>query len=490
MYCALGSRLREHFSAANAERGDALTLATGFRLGPYQISAPIGAGAMGEVYRAHDTRLGRDVALKILPESVAAEPDRLARFEREARVLASLNHPNIAQIYGIEESVGVHALVMEMVAGEGLDRIIGRGPVPLAEAVAIAAQITEALETAHDAGVVHRDLKPANVKVRPDGTVKVLDFGLAKAAGTDPDASSTSRRVSEDSPTVISPAVTQMGAILGTAAYMSPEQARGQAVDRRSDIWAFGALLFEMLTGARLFAGETVSDVIASILRQEIDLSRLPRETPEAIHHLLVRCLDRDVKGRLQAIGEARLLLAGVPRDSPPAERGPAGVVRRGRGKAVVAAAIVVAIAGIGFAVWLGMPHSEPGAPGEGDHVARKDRSVAVLPFVNSSGTQADDYLADGMTDELIAALGKVPGLRVAARSSAFTLKGQRLEAREVAQKLGVETVLEGTIRRSGPRLRVTASLVSASDGLQIWSSTFESDGGDPFAVQDEVTRG
>jgi serine/threonine-protein kinase len=445
----------------------AMTLTQGSRLGPYLVAGPIGAGGMGEVYRAHDERLGRDVALKILPESVAQEPNALARFEREARVLASLNHPNIAQIYGIEESGGVRALVMELIDGEGLDAVIQRGALPLDRALAIAGQIAEALEAAHDAGIVHRDLKPANVMVRPDGTVKVLDFGLAKATET--------AAGSEESPTIVTPAVTQAGVILGTAAYMAPEQARGQPVDRRADIWAFGALLYEMLTGSRLFAGDTVSDLIASILRQPIDLSRLPQGTPREIRHLLARCLDRDVKTRLQAIGEGRVVLAGAPRGSTWM-------------KTALVTSIVVAVVGGALALGLGVRNRDPG-PVEGPHAAQGDRSIAVLPFVNSSGTQADDYLADGMTDELIAALGKVPGLRVAARSSAFTFKGSKLEAREVAQKLGVETVLEGTVRRSGTRLRVTASLVSASDGLQIWSSSFENEGGDPFTVQDQVTR-
>jgi serine/threonine-protein kinase len=477
-----------------------LTLPEGRRLGPYEVVGPLGAGGMGEVYRAHDARLGRDVALKILPAAVAQEPDRLARFEREARALASLNHPNIAQIYGIEESGDIRALVMELVPGEDLEQIIARGPMPLDRTLAIAGQIADALEAAHEAGIVHRDLKPANVKVRPDGTVKVLDFGLAKAAASDPAVSSGASRVSEDSPTLVSPAVTQMGVILGTATYMSPEQARGGAVDRRTDIWAFGAVLYEMLTGERLFAGATVSDVIAAILRQDIDLSRLPAVTPPSVRQLLTRCLDRDVKARLQAIGEARLVLAGVPRGSAPTGTASfpgaeiSALRSRGRGKPVIAAiavlgvVLVLAAAALLFVPWA--LRRGKASPGEGHAAARGDRSIAVLPFVNSSGSPADEYLADGMTDELIAALGKVPSLRVAARSSAFTFKGRKVEAREVAQQLGVETVLEGTVRRSGQRLRVTASLVSAADGLQIWSSNFESDGADPFAVQDQVTRG
>jgi len=437
---------------------------------------------MGEVYRAHDARLGREVALKILPESVAHQPDRLARFEREARVLASLNHPNIAQIYGVEESGGVQALVMELVGGEDLDQRLRRGALTVGEAVAISGQVAAALEAAHEAGVVHRDLKPANVRVRTDGTVKVLDFGIAKAGGAVSGKISPSSVAPEDTPTIVTPAMTQAGAILGTAAYMAPEQARGQAVDRRADIWSFGALLFEMLAGTPLFSGATASDVIASILRQEIDFARLPSGTPESIRRLLARCLERDVNQRLQAIGEARAALSAVPRAT--AARGS----RRPAARIALAGAIVV-LAAAGLVGWLATKRPA-GARSETTGAASHDRSLAVLPFVNSSGNPADEYVADGMTDELTAALAKVPRLRVAARSSAFTFKGRKIEAREAAAQLGVETILEGTVRRFGQRLRVTASLVSAADGLQLWSRSFESDGSDPFAVQDDVTHG
>ena len=223
-----------------------MALTPGTRLGVYEVTAQIGEGGMGEVYRATDTKLKRQVAIKILPPSFAADPDRLARFQREAEVLASLNHPNIAAIYGLEESGGMTALVMELVEGDDLSQRIARGAIPLDEALPIAKQIAEALEAAHEQGIIHRDLKPANIKVRPDGTVKVLDFGLAKAMEP---AGATSPSVSQ-SPTITTPAMTQAGMILGTAAYMSPEQARGKTVDKRADIWAFGCVLYEMLTGA------------------------------------------------------------------------------------------------------------------------------------------------------------------------------------------------------------------------------------------------
>jgi Tol biopolymer transport system component len=276
---------------------------------------------MGEVWRATDTRLSRDVALKLLPEAFASDPDRLARFEREARVLAALNHPGIAHVYGFEsaqvpEGSSVHFLAMELVEGEDLAERLRRGPIPVDDAIEIAKQVAEALEEAHEKGIVHRDLKPANVKLTPEGKVKVLDFGLAKAwSGNDHPTSGSGPAVSQ-SPTLARTG-TQAGVILGTAAYMSPEQARGKAVDRRADIWAFGVVLFEMLTGRRLFDGETVSDVLASVLTREVDLGALPPATPPAASEVVRRCLVRDPHERLQWIGDARLLLQGAAGFAP-----------------------------------------------------------------------------------------------------------------------------------------------------------------------------
>ncbi len=282
-----------------------MSLTPGTRLGPYEVVSAIGAGGMGEVYRATDTKLKRQVAIKILPASLAADHDRLARFQREAEVLASLNHPHIAGIYGLEESGGVSALVMELVEGEDLSRRIARGAIPVDEALPYARQIAEALEAAHEQGIVHRDLKPANIKVRSDGTAKVLDFGLAKAmepaAGSSPSVS--------QSPTVTTPAMTQAGMIMGTAAYMSPEQARGRPVDRRTDIWAFGCVLYEMLTGVPAFSRETVTDTLSAITRDEPDWNVHP-DIPPHITRLLRRCLDKDPRTRLRDIGEARIALA------------------------------------------------------------------------------------------------------------------------------------------------------------------------------------
>ncbi len=275
----------------------------GKKISHYNVTEKLGAGGMGEVYRATDTKLNRDVALKVLPEVFANDAQRMARFSREAQVLASLNHPNIASIYGLEESGGVRCLVLELVEGPTLAERIAAGPLPTEEALNIARQIAEALEAAHEKGIIHRDLKPANVKVTPEGTVKVLDFGLAKALEDDPSSIDIS-----ESPT-LSVAATQAGVILGTAAYMSPEQARGQAVDKRADIWSFGVVLYEMLTGKRTFSGETISDTLAAVLRAEVDWVALPADTPASIRKLLRRCLDKDRKRRLHAIGEARIAI-------------------------------------------------------------------------------------------------------------------------------------------------------------------------------------
>jgi Tol biopolymer transport system component len=284
-----------------------LPLAPGARLGPYEILSPLGAGGMGEVYRARDTRLDRDVAIKILPAAFASDSDRIARFQREAKTLAALNHSNIAQVFGLEQVGDSHALVMELVAGEDLSDRIARGPIPIDEALAIARQIAEALEAAHEQGIIHRDLKPANIKLRADGTVKVLDFGLAKML--EPVTASISASVT-NSPTITTPAMmTGIGMILGTAAYMSPEQAKGRPADKRSDVWAFGCVLFEMLTAQRAFGGEDASDTLAAVLRAEPGWTALPAPVPKHIQTLVRCCLEKDRKDRIADISTIRFLM-------------------------------------------------------------------------------------------------------------------------------------------------------------------------------------
>jgi serine/threonine protein kinase len=315
----------------------------------------IGAGGMGEVYRARDTRLDRDVALKLLSAMLAQDAERMSRFKREAKLLAALNHPNIASIYGLEDTGGVSALVMELVEGEDLSQRIARGAIPIEDALPIAKQVAEAVAAAHEQGIIHRDLKPANVKVRPDGTVKVLDFGLAKA-WEPPSSGNTDVSAS---PTFTSPAMTGAGIILGTAAYMSPEQARGSPVDKRTDVWAFGCVLFELLAGRPVFGDAgTVSDVIAAVLKSEPDWHALPANTPMHLRSLLKRCLEKDARHRLRDIGDAGLLLADTSSVSETSGPQPRTVLPPPRTKWITWAALagwgVAAVLATAGTAWIG----------------------------------------------------------------------------------------------------------------------------------------
>ncbi len=333
-----------------------MSIQPGTKLGPYEVVSAIGAGGMGEVYCATDSRLNRSVAIKVLPAEYAGDPERMARFEREARVLASLNHPHIATLHGFEESGAVRALVMELVEGPTLAEHIAQGPAPLEEALAIGRQVADALEYAHERGIVHRDLKPANVKLTPSGDVKVLDFGLAKALENE-----ASRHASSfgpaDSPT-FSMNATRAGVLLGTAAYMSPEQARGKPVDRRADIWAFGVLMFEMLSGEQPYAGETASDSMAAVITREPDWNLLPATVPPHIHHLLRRCLQKDPRKRLRDIGDARLELDG-PSGEPAAPAAPIPP-RSAIPKALVGVVAISALAAGAALAWFLHPRATP----------------------------------------------------------------------------------------------------------------------------------
>jgi len=325
----------------------------GQTLSHFKITAKLGEGGMGEVYRAEDTKLGRDVAIKVLPALFTEDSERLARFEREAKVLAALNHPNIAGIYEVGRQGQVHFLAMEMAEGQDLSMRLAQGAVPLEEAVQIAMQMAKALEAAHDRGIVHRDLKPANVMVAPKGQVKVLDFGLAKAWESDADQPANLSL----SPTLTAQ-MTQAGTLLGTAAYMSPEQARGENADRRADIWAFGTVLMEMLSGQKVFPGKTASDSLAGILAREPEWNRLPSELPASIRRLLERCLEKEVSERLQAVGEARIAIERYLADpDAEAEATAAETVRApGRSRLTLSATAVLAALAGGVAMWLATP--------------------------------------------------------------------------------------------------------------------------------------
>src|SRR5262245_41772113 len=327
-----------------------MPLSTGTRIGPYQITGSLGAGGMGEVYRARDTKLGREVAIKVLPASLTSDPDRLARFSREAQVLAALNHPNIAGIFHIEDAADAPAIVMELVEGETLADRIARGPIPTDEALPTAKQIAEALEAAHEPGIIHRDLKPANIKLRPDGRVKVLDFGLAKLTESPSPANPSAMSLS---PTITSPALmTGVGLLLGTAAYMSPEQAKGKPAEKRSDIWAFGCVLFEMITGKRAFEGEDVSDTLAAVLRGAPNWDALPVPTPPAIVRVLHRCLEKDPKRRLRDIGDVQILSEEVSSLAlSPLPQKPSRLLGGRTALATVAVALLVSMAAVAWLV-------------------------------------------------------------------------------------------------------------------------------------------
>ena len=371
-----------------------MTLVAGTKLGPYDVIGAIGAGGMGEVYRARDTRLGRDVALKVLPEAFASDSERIARFEREAKVLASLNHPNIAAIYGFEGSGTLQSLVMELVEGPHLAERIKPGAIPIDEALPIAKQICEALEYAHERGIVHRDLKPANIKLDSNNSVKILDFGLAKALESDAASADIS-----SSPTITRMA-TQAGIILGTAAYMSPEQAKGKAADRRTDIWAFGCVFYEMLTGRMAFSGETVTDTLAAVIMREPDWGALPANIPQAVGNLLRRCLKKDPRQRLQSIAEARIALedtlTGVLQEVAPAAQPRAQAGHRPWLAWVVAGSLIL-VAGVATGWWARARQSTPNLDWSAQRLGGPN--IALAPRISPDGhTLAFQAMVDGLT--------------------------------------------------------------------------------------------
>jgi serine/threonine-protein kinase len=425
-----------------------VTLAPGAKLGPHEVVSLLGTGGMGEVYRARDPRLAREVAVKVLPEEFLEGEERRQRFEREAKLLASLNHPNIAAIYSFEEIPGSsrsasgprHLLVMELVEGDGLDVRIASGPLPLEEILSLGTQIAEALCAAHEKSIVHRDLKPANVRVTSGGLVKLLDFGIARASGAEGGAPETEETLAK---------LTQAGTIVGTIPYMSPEQIEARPLDHRTDLFSLGVVLYEMATGERPFSGDSSPALMSSILRDEPKpVSRRRPGMPNGLSHLVSRCLEKQPGDRIQTANEILAELKALRR-----------------------------------ALESGGTASVP-APRDGA------ASIAVLPFADLSAAKDQDWFCEGMAEEIMNALVGIGGIRVASRTSAFQARRKQADLAAVGRALSVGHVLEGSVRTSGNRLRVTAQLTDVASGFQLWSERFDRNAEDVFAVQDEIAAG
>ncbi len=441
---------------AAARRSDALAvrcslsrdvpLTAGSRLGPYEIIAPLGAGGMGEVYRARDTRLGREIAVKVVANRLAGDLDLKARFEREARAVAALNHPNILAIHDIGEEQGILFAVTELLEGQTLRlSILGAAP-DWRKAAAIGRAVAEGLFAAHAKGIVHRDVKPENLFITRDGRVKVLDFGLSRTAPTLPAGSGSG--IATESPD------TGAGVVLGTVGYLSPEQVRGLQADARSDIFALGCVVFEVATGERAFSGSSAAETLSEALHHD-PRERLGtlEETAPGFVQVLARCLEKEPERRFQSMSDLAFAFGLVSEE--PRARGTQG--RDGK----------------------------PDLPA----AAAGPASLAVLPFVNRSPDPDNEYFSDGMTEELIGALSRVPGLRVVSRTSVFALKGRIQDVRELGRALGATAILEGSVRRAAGRMRLTAQLTSVADGYQLWAETYDRDIQDVFAVQDDVAN-
>ncbi len=418
-------------------------LTTGTRLGSYEIVGPLGAGGMGEVYRAKDLRLGRNVAFKVLPQAVASSPSRLARFEREARTVAALNHPNIVTLFSVEDLDGIRFLTMELVEGQTLAHVVSPGGVALPRLFEIAIPLADALVAAHERGVIHRDLKPSNVMITREGRVKVLDFGLAKV-DSDPVALSASEWSTMDA--VTDAPISREGRIVGTVPYMAPEQVRGETVDARSDLFALGIILYELATGRRPFLGRTLGDVSASILHDTPPSPiALRADVMPDLDRIIAWCLEKNPRERAQSALDV------------------ANELRRAKR--------------------LLESGSAPAPSGQG--VA----SIAVLPFANRSKSEEDEYFSEGLADELLNMLAKIRGLRVVARTSSFQFKGTNTDIATIGHKLNVATVLEGSVRKAGNRIRIAVQLVKVSDSSHLWSEIYDRELQDIFAVQDDIAH-
>ncbi len=415
-----------------------MTLEVGSRLGTYEILGQLGSGGMGEVYRARDTKLDRDVALKVLPPHLARDPAALERFEREAKAIAALSHPNILSIFDFGNDGGVAYAVTELLEGETMRARLSGGPLPQRKAVELAGGVAQGLAAAHEKGIVHRDVKPENVFLTRDGRVKVLDFGLARMVPFGPSASQSG----------VTAGATEPGMVLGTVGYMSPEQVRGEAADHRSDIFSFGAVFYEMLTGRRAFQGASSVETMMAILHEEPPHLRegsrtLPPELVEIVSH----CLEKSPDERFQSARD------------------------------------------LAFALRFGERDEVSTASRRAAAIPEKAPSIAVLPFRNMSPNPDAEYFSDGMTEEILNALSQIPSLHVAARTSSFAYRGKDTDVRQIGRELGVGAVLEGSVRQSGQRLRVTAQLVDVGTGYHLWSDRFDRELQDVFAVQDEISR-
>jgi len=426
-----------------------MPLAPGSRLVSYEILALLGKGGMGEVWRARDSRLGRDVAIKVLPSALAADPDRLARFEREARSVAALNHPNIVTLYSIEEEGGVRFLTMELVEGEALDQLVVPGGMELSRVLDLGIPLADALAAAHQKGIVHRDLKPANVMVSRDGRLKVLDFGLAKTEADAPALGATAA-LTLDAP------ISGVGVVVGTVPYMAPEQLRGAPVDARTDLFSLGILLYELATGKRPFTGASAVEVSSAILRDPPPPPRSVRgDLPMDLDRIIERCLAKDPERRIQTAKDVRNELEHLRRTAG-ADAARARPERR---------------------------RHEPASS------ASEAPSIAVLPFANRSAGPEDEYFSDGLADELISVLVKIRGLRVAARTSSASFKGKDATIADIGSALNVRTVLEGSVRKAGNRVRISVQLVKVENGDALWSETYDRTLDDIFAVQDDIAQ-
>ena len=424
---------------------------------------------MGVVYKAEDTKLDRPVALKFLAPHLVQDKEARQRFEREARAAATLDHPNICTVHQIDESDGKTFIALAFLDGQTLSRKIDAGPLELSQAITIAAQLADGLSAAHEKGIVHRDIKPENVMLVKGSrdAAKIMDFGLAQLAGTSK--------------------VTREGTTLGTISYMSPEQVEGRTVDHRSDFWSLGAVLYEMVSGEKPFKGEFDQAVLYSILNEEPEpLMALRDGVPQGLQQVVSKCLAKDAAERYQTAEELQLELQSLSKsldtEGPQAAVKSLGSQSRQKQRWLIPVA-ALAVASIAVTAWFW-----DRSPGSTSPTTR-DPSVAIMPFVNASGDPEFEYFSDGMTDELINALGKVKGLKVVGRSSVFRFKGEQYDPAEVGERLGVGALLEGTVRRAGERLRITTQLISAADGFELWSDRYESEMKDVFDVQDEISR-